>query len=46
MKTKNPGEVAFRQQLGLGLQPVLHIMAGLRTLVHITEICPSLHFVC
>ncbi len=45
MKTVNPGEVAFREQFRLGLQPVLHIMPGQRTLVHITEVCPSGHFV-
>jgi len=45
MKTVNPGEFAFREQLRLGLQPVLHIVSGPRTLVHITEVGPSGHFV-
>ena len=45
MEAVNPGEVAFREQLGLGLQPVLHIVPGLRALVHITEVRPSGHFV-
>jgi hypothetical protein len=45
MKTVNPGKIAFRQQLFLGLQPVLDIVAGLRSLVHIVEISPSGHFV-
>ena len=45
MKTVNPGKLAFREQLRLGLQPVLHIVPGERTLVHITEVGPSSHFV-
>jgi hypothetical protein len=45
MKTVNPGEVAFREQLRFGRQPVLHIVPGLRTLVDIIEVCPSGHFV-
>ena len=45
MKTVNPSEVAFRDQLRFGLQPVLHIVAGLRTLVDISEVCPSGHFI-
>jgi hypothetical protein len=45
MKTVNPGQVAFRDQLLLGLQPVLYLVPGLRTLVHITEVGPSGHFV-
>jgi hypothetical protein len=39
------GEVAFREQLSLSLKPMLHLVAGQRTLVHITEVCPSGHFV-
>jgi len=27
MKTVNPGEVPFREQMRLGLQPVLHIVS-------------------
>ena len=45
VKPMNPGEVAFGEQLRFGLQPVLHIAPGPRTLVHITEVCPSGHFV-
>ena len=45
VKPMNPGEVAFRDQFRLGLQPVLHIVPGQRTLVHITEVGPSGHFV-
>jgi len=45
MKTVNPGEFAFREQLRLGLQPMLHIMPGQRTLVDITEVGLSGHFV-
>jgi hypothetical protein len=45
MKTVNPGEVAFRNQFRLGLQPVLHLVPGQRPLVHISEVCPSGHFV-
>ena len=40
METVNPGEIPFREQIGLGLQPVLHIVSGQRTLVHITEVRP------
>jgi len=45
MKTMNPGKVAFRDQFRLGLQPVLHIVPGQRTLVDITEVGLSGHFV-
>jgi len=45
MKTVNPSKVAFRDQLRFGRQPVLYIMAGLRSLVDIIEVCPSGHFV-
>ena len=45
MKTVNPSEVAFRDQLCFGRQPVLYIMAGLRSLVDIIEVCPSGHFI-
>jgi hypothetical protein len=45
MKTVNPGEVPFREQMRLSLQPVLHIVSGQRTLIHITEVGPSGHFV-
>ncbi len=33
METMSPGEVAFRDQIRFGLQPVLHIMPARRTLV-------------
>ena len=45
MKTVSPGEVPFREQMRLGLQPVLHIVSGQRTLVHITEVGPPGHLV-
>jgi len=45
MKTMSPGEIAFREQLRLSLQPVLHIMPGQRTLVHISEVGSPGHFV-
>src|ERR1700722_12090031 len=45
MKTMNAGKVAFRQQIRLGLEPVLHVAAGLRTLVFIAEIGSSGYFV-
>jgi len=45
MKTVNPSKVAFRDQLRFRRQPVLYIMAGLRSLVDIIEVCPSGHFI-
>jgi len=45
MKTVNPGEFAFRDQLRLGLQPMLYLVPGQRTLVQITEVGFSGHFV-
>ena len=42
----NPGEVPFREQMRLSLQPVLHIVAGQRTLVQITEVSPPGYLVC
>ena len=45
MNTVSPGKVPFREQMRLGLQPVLHIVPGLRTLVHITEVGSSGHFI-
>ena len=38
------GEMAFREQLRLGLQPMPHIVSGQRTLIQIVEICPGGHF--
>ena len=34
----NPGEIAFRDQFRLRLQPVLHLVTGQRTLVLITKV--------
>ena len=45
-KTVDPSDVVFREQMLLGLQPVLHIVPGQLTLVHITVVCASGHFVC
>jgi len=45
MKPMHPGELAFREQLGLGLQPMLHFMPGQRTLVDITEVGLSGDFI-
>ena len=45
MKTVNPSEVAFRDQLRFGRQPVLYIVPGLRSLIDIIEVCPSGHFI-
>ena len=41
MKTVDPGEIAFRNQLRFGLQPMLHMMPVQRTLTQIIEVCPS-----
>ena len=45
MKAVHPGEVPFREQMRLSLQPVLQIVSGQRTLVHITEVGPPGHLV-
>ena len=45
MKTVNPGEIPFREQMRLSLQPMLHIVSGQRTLVHIAEVGPPGHLV-
>ena len=45
MKAVNPSEVPFGEQMCLSLQPVLHVVSGQRTLVHITEVGPPGHFV-
>ena len=37
VKAMNTGAVAFRKQMGLGCQPMLHVVAWSRTLVHIIE---------
>lgn len=41
----NPGGVAFRDQLRLGGQPILHILSRERTLIEIIEVGPAGHFV-
>ncbi len=41
----NPGKVAFRKQFRFGLQPMLNLVAGLRALVHISEIGLSGHLI-
>jgi hypothetical protein len=45
MKTVSPREVPFREQMRLRLQPVLHIVSGQRTLVHISEVGSPGHLV-
>ena len=45
VKPVNPGEFAFRYQFRLCLQPMLNIVTGQRTLVLITEVGSSGHFV-
>ena len=45
MTAVDPGKIAFRQQLLFGLQPVLDIVTGLRSLIHIIEVSPSGHLV-
>ena len=45
MKPVDSGEVAFFYQSGLSLQPVLHIVPWQGSLVHVSEIGPSGHFV-
>jgi len=45
MKTMDTGQIPFRNQFCLCGQPVLHLMSIQRTLVHISEISASRHFV-
>ena len=45
MKTVDPGELAFRYQFRLRLQPMLHLVPVPGTLVHISEIGASGHFI-
>jgi len=45
MKTVNPGEIALRDQFRLSRQPMLHIVAGQRTMILITEVSPTGHLV-
>ena len=45
VETMNASEVALRDQIRFRLQPVLHIVAGQRTLVLIAEVGPAGHFV-
>ncbi len=41
----NAREVAFRDQFRLRRQPMLHMLPLQRTVVHITEVGSSRHFV-
>jgi len=45
MKTVDPRKIAFRDQICLGLQPMLHLVTRLRTLILIGEVSFSRHFV-
>ena len=38
METVDPSEIAFREQFRLRGQPVLHLVSGQRTFVHISEV--------
>ena len=38
VKSMNPGEIAFRDQFRLRLQPVLHLMTGRGALVYIAKV--------
>ena len=39
------GEFAFRNQFRLRREPMLYFVALSRTLIYITKVCPSSHFV-
>src|SRR5580698_3136145 len=45
MKTVNTREIPFRDQFRLRCQPVLHLVSVQRTLVHVSEVGASRHFV-
>jgi len=45
MKTVDAREIAFRDQIRLGLQPMLHLVTGLRTLIFIGKVGFSGHFI-
>ena len=45
MKAMDACAIAFRDQFGLGGEPVLHLVTGKRTLVYVGEVCPPGHFV-
>ena len=45
MTAVNPREIALREQLLFSFQPVLHVVTGLRALIHIIEVSPSRHLV-
>ena len=45
MKTVDPRKIAFRDQICLGLQPMLHLVTRLRTLVLIGKVSFPGHFV-
>ena len=38
MKTVDPRKIAFRDQICLGLQPMLHLVTRLRTLIHKSKV--------
>jgi hypothetical protein len=41
----NTGEIAFREQVRLGFQPMLHVSSRQRAIVHVTKVSPSGDFV-
>jgi len=45
VKTVNACLIAFRDQIRLRLEPVLHLVAGQRTLIHIAEVSFPGHFI-
>ena len=45
MKTVNASQITFRDQICLRLQPVLHLVTGLRTVILIGEVSFPGHFV-
>ena len=45
VKTVDACEIAFRNQIGLGFQPMLHLVTGLRTLIFIGKVSFSGHLV-
>ena len=45
MKTVDPGQIALRNQVCLRLQPMLHLVTRLRTVILIGEVSFPGHFV-
>jgi len=45
VKTMHPREIAFRDQIRLRLQPMLHLVTKLRTFIFIDKISSSGHFI-